>query len=72
MSVSIHGHTVEGDPEGLRYLESLSASEIKTLFDEAKMRGKANFKYNNKHFEVAHLSQGTYLVAELKKTTNWF
>ena len=61
--IQIHGHQIEGDPEGLRYMESLNEAEARTLFDEAKMRGKSAFKYNQKNYEVVHTTTGTYVVS---------
>jgi len=70
--ITIHGHSVEGDAEGLRYLERLDIGEAKTLFDEARNHGKAKFKYNNKHFELARTSSGTYIVTDIHISTGFF
>ena len=72
MAVHIHGHTTEGDPEGLRYLESLSSGEVQTLYDEARNHGKAKFKYNSRHFELVRTAAGTYIVTRIQSSSSFF
>ncbi len=72
MLVTIHGRKVEGDPEGIHYLEHLTDGEAEVLFDEAHDHGKAKFRYNGKHYELARTSQGTYLVAHIHPTSGFF
>lgn len=72
MSVTIHGHTTDGDPEGLRYLERLSSSEAQTFFDEARNKGNAYFKHDDKHYELVHTSAGTYAVTRVQSSYGIF
>lgn len=72
MMVTIHGHKVDGDPEGIRYLERLTEGEAKSLFDEAHEHGKAKFFFNQKHYELARTAQGTYVVAHIHTSSNFF
>lgn len=72
MQVLIFGHKVDGDPEGIYYLEHLNEGEVKSLFDEAHMHGKAKFFYNKKHYELARTAQGTYVVAHIQLSTSFF
>ncbi len=61
----LFGRNIEGDPEGLHYLERLRPDEANVLFDEAKMHGKARFQYLQKHYEVVHTSAGGYVVTHI-------
>jgi hypothetical protein len=72
MVVQIHGHKVDGDPDGIHYLEHLTEGEAKTLFDEAHDHGKAKFRYNQKHYELAKTAQGTYVVAHIHLSSSIF
>jgi hypothetical protein len=71
MSVDIHGHSVEGDPIGLHYLQSLEYDELEPIINQARNKGKSGFKYDDKHYEVAHTSAGTYLVARTQSDSSW-
>ena len=72
MSVDLHGYSVEGDPVGLHYLENLKYEELKTIVDEARNKGKSNFKYSDKHYEVVHNSSaGKYVVARFESDSSW-
>lgn len=66
MVVQIHGRKVDGDPEGIHYLERLTEGEAKVLFDEAHIHGKAKFRYDLHHYELARTAQGTYVVARIQ------
>ncbi len=68
----IFGHSVEGDPEGLHYLERLRPEEAKVLFDEAHDHGKAKFQYLDKHYELVHASTGGYVVTHIHPPTGIF
>jgi hypothetical protein len=66
MSVNLHGHSIDGDPTAIHYLENLNYEELETIIDGARSRGKSNFKYDDEHYEVTHnTSAGTYAVAKV-------
>ncbi|GEM_PF-6173279 len=75
MAIVIHGHQVEGDPEGIRYLHALSENEVKTLFKEALDQRVSYFQYRGKHFEIARegstggffSSAPKFIIAETRK-----
>ncbi len=69
---TIHGHTIEGDPTALHYLANLDYGEIETLVNQAKYGGKAKFKYDYKHYEIAYTSSGTYVVTRVETDSGLF
>ncbi len=71
MKETIHGHSIDGDPAGLNYLETLKLEELKTLVNEAKSKGKSGFKYSDRHYGIFHTSSGTYVVARVESDSSW-
>lgn len=71
MSETIHGHTIDGDPTALHYLENLHPQEVETIIDQARIHGKSYFKYDDNHYEVARTENGTYTVAKTQ-SGGWF
>ncbi len=71
MSVDLHGYSIDGDPVGLHYLENLKYEELKTIVDEARNKGRSNFKYSDKHYEVVHTTMGNYVVARFESDSSW-
>ncbi len=73
MSHTIHNFIVDGDPDGIRYLEELGENESKTLFKEAHEHGKSYFEHNEKHYEIARIGEtGKYLVARVQHSSSFF
>ncbi len=72
MAMQIHGYAIEGDPEGLRYIERLRDDEAQVLFDEAKDHSRAKFQYLGKHYELVHASAGGYVVTHIHPATGIF
>ncbi len=72
MSVDLHGYSVEGDPAGLHYLENLKYEELKAVVDEIRSKGKSNFEYSDKNYEVVYNSfAGKYVVARFESDSSW-
>ena len=69
--MEIHGHSIDGDPIALHYLANLSYEELETIINEARNKGKSNFKYDDKHYQMAHTSSGNYVVARVE-SSGWF
>lgn len=72
----IHGFKVEGDPEGLKALRSMTENEAKTIFKEAHANNVAYFQHKTRHFQMVRVEENEsnftdeidrYLVAETKK-----
>jgi len=74
MSHTIHGFIVDGDPDGIRYLEEdLGENEVKTLFKEAHDHGKSYFEHNDKHYEITRVSQtNKFIVAHVHQSSSFF
>ncbi|HUX35856.1 MAG TPA: hypothetical protein VMV71_02375 [Candidatus Paceibacterota bacterium] len=71
MGAVIHGHTIDGDPIALHYLENLSYEELETIINEARNKGKSGFKHDDRHYEVVRTSSGNYVVARVE-SGGWF
>jgi len=71
MRETIHGHSIDGDPAGLNYLEMLKTEELETLISKAKSKGKAEFEYSDRHYGIFYASSGIYVVAKVESDSGW-
>jgi hypothetical protein len=61
--LSVHGRSVEGDMEPLRYLLHLDFKEADVLFHYARDHGEAEFENKFKNYTLTH-ENGKYTVEE--------
>lgn len=69
----IHGHHVEGDEDGMKYLHSLDSDEARVIFDYARSHGHAEFEdHANRHNYTLTDKNGVYEVERRKSGGGWF
>jgi len=74
MSPTIDNHTVTGDDDGCRYLNSLEYNEAKVIFEHAKRHGMADFEdHRTRRNYTLHYHNGAYTVNDREtKKSGWF
>ncbi|GEM_PF-2241055 len=71
MRDTILGRVLEGDEDGVKYLDRLDA-EATELFEEAKYHRRAKFKDNEgRKFILTRASAGHYVVAQSDGGSSW-
>lgn len=72
MVQEILGRKVEGDEDGLRYLDEID-EQAEELFKQAKYDHRAKFSdASGRHFVMTRMSAGKYLVAQTDSASGWF
>ena len=59
----ISGYTIDGDPDGLRFLRA-NRDAIIGLIDIVRKQGTAAFMYQDKRYVIFPSPNDTYIVAE--------
>ncbi|MBU1038623.1 hypothetical protein KKC17_00070 [Patescibacteria group bacterium] len=68
----ILGRQVEGDEDGVFYLDRIDA-EAESLFKKAKYEHRVKFKDDKgRHFIMTRSAAGRYLVAQTDSSSGWF
>lgn len=63
METTIQGYTFDGDPDGLKFVQSMNYDEIMTIVYCVNNRGRASILDNyKKHLEITKSGEGIYLV----------
>lgn len=71
MRDTILGRVVEGDEDGVRYLDEID-EEAKELFEHAKYHHEARFKdHHGRHFILTRATAGHYVVAQSDGSHGW-
>ena len=75
--MTIHGHSVSGDFDGMSYLKKLDPGEAKVLFEYAKKHGSADFETklstSRTNFQLVYKGGEYEVVGEGKeRSSGWF
>ena len=71
----IQGHTFDGDPDGINFIQLLDRHEMETLIYSVDNKGEANLldSKNNLHWEITKSSDNIYMISKVKPhSSSWF